>query len=178
MKWLSNKQILLIAKSIRVGTEANFNHTSTLEFEIHYCQHEKCKTQEMPGSEDGNQLFGSQIARNLPTAASYEIVPWFSRPNRPLCTCARIVCAGHQLLLYKRQHTRANKARAQNVKYADSHQVHCRRGSRRRKTTCWEIFPTLHVTLFLQSVQHAPCLVWRKTLRNKWKILQLCQFSR
>ena len=91
VKWLSPKQILLIAKSIRVGTEANFNQTSTLEFEIFYCQHEKWKTQEMPGSEDGNQLGGSQIARNLPTAASYEIVPWFSRPNRPLCTCARIV---------------------------------------------------------------------------------------
>ena len=114
-------------------------------------KHKRCQ-----GSEDDNQLVGSQIARNLPTAASYEIVPWFSRPNRPLCTCARIVCAGHQLQLYKRQHTRANNARAQNVKYADSHQVHCRRSSRRRKTTCWEIFPTLHVTLFLQSVQHAP----------------------
>ena len=68
-------------------------HTSTLEFETYHCQHEKCKTQEMPGSEDDNQLFGSQIARNLPTAASYEIVPWFSRPNRPLCTCARAHCA-------------------------------------------------------------------------------------
>ena len=71
--------------------QADFNHTSTLEFETYYCQHEKCKTQEMPGSEDDNQLVGSQIARNLPTAASYEIVPWFSRPNRPLCTSARIV---------------------------------------------------------------------------------------
>ena len=158
MKRLSTKQILLIAKSIRYGTEANFNHTSTLEFETYYCQHEKWKTQEMPGSEDGNQLFGSQIARNLPTAASYEIVPWFSRPNRPLCTCARIVLRPSVAIVQAAAHSGKQSSGA-NVKYADSHQVHCRRSSMRRKTTCWEIFPTLHVTLFLQSVQHAPSLV-------------------